>query len=173
MTCLRPLLRISAMRCPCRHGIYLKGHSNNRDVAMIFHAHCLCPFHFNRTVLARNHLRTLAFPLERLDELYLNGIWCDTQSEKLWIDTFSHPYQVWTKDPSQGGVLKLQDIEMRCPVCGINVVLDLDKFVDVRANTNGSIQCSSCLAFFGPRQLIGMLSHDKMYGSESSSSETK
>jgi hypothetical protein len=77
---------------------------------MMFHAHCLSPNSFFADVLSRECFQhnCLSFPLERLHLLIATGTWSDPESEKVWNDTFSTPYQLWANDPRVGGALALQ-----------------------------------------------------------------
>lgn len=131
----------------------LKKTITRRDVAILFHAHCLCPFHFSETVLSRKHLGGLAFPLERLHSLISNGQWSDQGSEEIWQKALSSPYQLWNEDPSKVGALELQNIEITCPSCSAYVVIDLHNWIDMRANEVLLKQCPTCLSSFRPRCL--------------------
>lgn len=124
-----------------------------RDVALVFHSYCLNPFKFFSTVLSRKYLRGVTFPLEQLYFLIVKGEWSDPYSEELWIRHFSSQYQLWNKDPWKGGVLQLQRVEFICPLCGHNVHLELDSFIDIRTKVGLSLKCPSCHGFFQARGL--------------------
>ena len=61
--------------------------------------------------------RGLAFPLERLRGLILNGVWSDEHSQSIWDSVYNSPYQLWEGDPASGAQLQLQDIAFECPWC--------------------------------------------------------
>ena len=64
--------------------------TNSRDVAIIFHAHCLSPYRFFPD-MNRNWERLwsngIAFPLARLYALMANRVWSDAASEQMWTGT--------------------------------------------------------------------------------------
>ena len=93
----------SARLCLCRHGnLDALSPPTSRDVAIIFHAHCLSPSSASHDLLHLETLRStgLVFPLKRLHALIAAQIWSDPESEKLWNKTFSSPYQIWGHDPT-------------------------------------------------------------------------
>lgn len=92
------------------------------------------------------------FPLKRLHSLISTGLWSETESEKLWNSTYSCPYQLWDRDPSAGGVLSLQMVEVECPLCCSDVKIDMDAFVDIRAN--GLALCPSCKQSFRVKSMM-------------------
>jgi len=124
-----------------------------RDVAIIFHAHCLSPFRFFADMLCRGSPPTvlwhadMIFPLERLRHLIVNRIWSDKESEKIWNEAFpTTPYQLWDMDPTvtPGATLKLQEMEMICPWCKNVAGIDLARFTNMHCRKNVVCICSSC-----------------------------
>jgi hypothetical protein len=95
----------------------------------------------------------LDFPLERLNDMIDKGEWNDLGTKKLWEEMFSCPYQLWEKDPSSGGVLKLQDIQLQCPKCDSDLTIGLVDFIEIHMNGDISHQCSSCHGMFHAAQL--------------------
>jgi len=87
----------------------------------------------------------VAFPLERLYELLSAGTWSDGESEKVWNTAFpDNPYQLWSSDPSVGGRLQLQDVEIMCPWCTTPTIMELAWFRYMHVPKKGSCRCSSC-----------------------------
>jgi hypothetical protein len=123
-----------------------------RDVAIIFHAHCLSPFRYLSDMLCRGLLPLLwtsdmVFPLGRLHHMIVNGIWSDPESERHWERAYPNsPYQLWTSDPTKSpdAVLRLLNLEMVCPWCEQIETYDLVKFTLMRTRKAPVCQCPSC-----------------------------
>ena len=132
-----------------------------RDVAIIFHAHCLSPFRYLSDMLCRGLLPLLwtsdmVFPLERLHHLIVNGIWSEPESERQWNRAYPNsPYQLWTSDPTTtpDAVLTFQNLEMVCPWCGQVGTYDLAKFTLMRLRKVPVCQCPSCDMTFNAENL--------------------
>ena len=125
--------------------------SDNRDVAIIFHAHCLSPFRYYTDILHRTRRhqsnlwsRGLAFPLERLHGLIANGTWSDEQSQLLWESAYNVPYQLWSADPALGAELQLQNVAFSCPWCHRIGTINLDQFTQTHVSKTAVSNCGSC-----------------------------
>jgi hypothetical protein len=122
--------------------------SNCRDVAIVFHSHCLSPFRFFTDINRRGEglwNKDIAFPLERLYTLIANGVWSDPVSEFKWMGVGkAAPYQLWESDPASGSVLRLQDVEMRCPWCSVDGQVPLTEFCLTHTTKKATSRCSSC-----------------------------
>jgi hypothetical protein len=89
----------------------------------------------------------IAFPLERLHHLIVNGIWSDVESEKVWNEAYpGTPYQLWNVDPTTNSnpVVRLQEMEMICPWCQRLDKIDLAKFTLMHCRQNIGSHCTSC-----------------------------
>lgn len=131
------------------HGLtLLEVCANYRDVAMIFHSHCLSPYLFFVDMNRRGEglwSNGIAFPLERLYSLIASGVWSDSKSESMWMSTGkSPPYQLWDSDPATGGVLRLQDIRMTCPWCSSTQEIRLAEFTATHTTKTAMSRCASC-----------------------------
>jgi hypothetical protein len=131
-----------------------------RDVAIIFHAHCLSPFRFLADMLVRGRDHALwdaniAFPLERLHQLITEGVWSDPHSERLWKQTFQYPYQLWDQDPtsSPNVALKLHDVELVCPWCQRSGPINLTKFKLMHVKKTAVCRCTVCKRDFNAETL--------------------
>jgi hypothetical protein len=124
----------------------------HRDVAIVFHSHCLSPFRFLADMLSRGaqpHLWNagLAFPLERLHHLIIKGIWSDPGSEKIWNEAYREvPYQLWIENPGlmPNTELSLPDIDMVCPWCKQIGTFPLVKFARMHVKKVATCECPSC-----------------------------
>jgi DNA-directed RNA polymerase subunit RPC12/RpoP len=119
-----------------------------RDVAIIFHAHCLSPFRFytDMNLHARNlWSKGIAFPLERLYNLIEHGVWSDASSEVAWIGAGkASTYQVWDSDPATGGKLVLQDVDFKCASCSHTSTIPLAQFTETHTTKTAALRCTSC-----------------------------
>ena len=128
-----------------------------RDVAIIFHAHCLSPFRFyadmnrnNRTIWSKQ----IAFPLERLFALIQNGIWSDVESEQIWSRGETLPYQLWETDPVvTQATLRLQPVEMACAFCSQMEHFLIEEFTEMHVTKVNEIECPSCRKKFNADRL--------------------
>lgn len=144
--------------CPCHLGILisLPNLTLGRDVAIIFHSHCLSPFRFYADMVCRNKIEALwnkgiAFPLERLHHLITTQTWSDPDSELMWNKRFPNaPYQVWREDPTSTTAVApvLQDVEFQCPVCDRTGTIELLKFQKMHLTKTAKIQCPYCPRVF-------------------------
>lgn len=133
----------------------------HRDVAIIFHAHCLSPYRFLADMLCRGRYASLwnaglAFPIERLHHLIKDGVWSDPTSEGLWRDSFPNPYQLWDKDPTSNSdaVLSLHDIlNFVCPWCNQCPTVNLSNFTLTHLTKTTTQQCPSCRRVFNADNL--------------------
>ena len=147
----QPRARPFPTTCHCRPGTCKAALSDLtlfRDVAIIFHAHCLNPYRFFAD-MNRRHVnlwnRGLAFPLERLFSLIARGVWSDPASERLWLATGkSAPYQLWSSDPAQGGQLGLQDPRFTCPWCSRTEEIPVAEFTRTHTTKSSPTKCRSC-----------------------------
>jgi hypothetical protein len=143
----------SPRRCLCLHGQIPGSLANLRDVAIIFHAHCLSPFRFYCDMNRRGSglwEKRIAFPLERLHALINSGDWSEPESELLWNEVHGVPYQLWGGDPLSGAELQLQDIEFPCPWCNHSSTIALDEFTLTHTAKRELSKCSSCARQFNP-----------------------
>src|SRR5438552_18537838 len=122
-----------------------------RDVAIIFHAHCLSPFRYYIDMLHRTRMQLsnlwsmgLEFPLGRLHALIANGKWSDEQSQLLWESAYDAPYQLWSADPASGARLQLQHVAFTCPWCNEMGTINLDKFTQTHLSKKAVSDCPSC-----------------------------
>lgn len=124
-----------------------------RDVAIVFHAHCLSPFRYFSDMLCRISSPAalmdpdIVFPLERLRYLIVNRIWSDEESKKIWNMAYPNtPYQLWNMDPTvtPGATLKFQEMEMVCPWCDSVAGIDLAKFTLMHCRQNVACMCTAC-----------------------------
>lgn len=123
-----------------------------RDVAIIFHSHCLSPFRFYADMIYRDEPEALwnkglAFPFERLHLLITNQIWSDPESEEMWNRHFPKtPYQVWNANPTSTTSISpvLQDVDMQCPYCDRTVTINLLNFQKMHVTKVDKCQCPSC-----------------------------
>ena len=139
----------SVKQCHCLLGTMpIERQANHRDVAIIFHAHCLNPFRFFADMNRRAEglwKKGIAFPLERLYILIADGVWSDTSSEQMWMGSGkSAPYQLWNSDPASGGVLQLQDPRLTCPWCSRTEEIPLDDFSQTHTTKTALSRCRSC-----------------------------
>ena len=123
--------------------------ANIRDVAIIFHAHCLSPYRFFADTNRRwDRLwnNGIAFPLARLYALIANRVWSDAASEQMWTGTGeSAPYQLWNSDPSESPCrLQLQDVQMTCPWCDKTERISLIEFTNTHTSKASMCTCASC-----------------------------
>jgi Glycine-rich domain-containing protein-like len=102
----------------------------SRDVAIVFHAHCLAPVKFFEDVLRRDKLTGIEFlfPMKRLNDLIISGTWSDHDSEQTWNNIFSNPYQLWDRQPKQGGSLNIQRTEARSQYCRAVAKMETDPY---------------------------------------------
>jgi hypothetical protein len=138
-----------------------------RDVAIVFHVHCLSPFRFLGDMLSRGPDPILwnagiSFPLERLYRLISQEIWTDSISADVWNKAYPDtPYQLWNSDPTstEKSDLSLQSIGMTCSWCQKAGTVDLREFQTMYAG-KGSCRCSSCGQEFNkeslPAQILKM-----------------
>lgn len=144
---IKELLAVSRKQCRCLLGIaFSLSFANRRDVAIVFHAHCLNPYRFF-TDMNRNGLweKGIAFPLERLFSLMANGIWSDAKSEQMWTGSGkSAPYQLWESDPTSGAKLQLQDPRFPCPWCSCTEEIPLADFCETHTTKTSICRCRSC-----------------------------
>ena len=125
-----------------------------RDVAIIFHAHCLSPhryyqdmFHRGRNLIFWN--KGVDFPLEALYELIAAGVWSDASSQRAWEGLWpDSPYQLWEVNPEKGESLQLQDIRWLCPWCEKSVMLNLTNFTEMYVNKSCHCTCVLCRHVF-------------------------
>lgn len=124
---------------------------NCRDVAIVFHAHCLSPYRFytdmhHRARRQRSNLwsRELVFPLARLNFLIQNGIWSDEKSQAQWESAFRTPYQLWAADPASGAQLVLHDVLFNCAWCIQPGIIDLEQFAQTHLTKTAISVCQSC-----------------------------
>ena len=156
------------------HGMPLPAVTANfRDVAIIFHAHCLSPFRFYTDMKhrTRRHFsnlwsKGLVFPLERLHGLISNGIWSDEQSQSIWDSLYSAPYQLWEADPTSGAELRLQEVSFSCPWCSESEtrVANLDSFTETHITKTAISQCSVCGHKFNADTLSAQYLKEDMTG---------
>jgi len=91
----------------------------------------------------------ISFPLQRLYTLIVNKIWSDAESEAVWKGAGnSIPYQLWQSDPSDGGVLQLEDIRMSCAWCNAPVEIPLEDFWKTHTLKEPVSRCPSCGVHF-------------------------
>jgi hypothetical protein len=142
--------------------------ADNRDVAIIFHAHCLSPFRFYADMKRSNRqtwTRRIAFPLERLLALIQNGIWSDVESEQLWTRGETLPYQVWETDPiTTQALLRLQPVEMACAWCSSIESFLVEEFMKMHTTKVGTLRCSSCQRKFDADRLSAKYFQDDLSG---------
>lgn len=120
--------------------------ANRRDVAIVFHGHCLNPYRFF-TDMNRKGLweKGIEFPLERLFSLMANGVWSDAKSEQMWTGSGkSAPYQLWESDPASGAKLQLQDPRFPCPWCSCTEEIPLADFCETHTAKTSICRCRSC-----------------------------
>jgi hypothetical protein len=136
--------------------------ANSRDVAIIFHAHCLSPFRFYTDMLHRTRAqysnlwaKGIAFPLERLHGLISNGVWSDEQSESIWDSMYASRYQLWEADATSGAELHLQGVAFSCPWCSNpgNPAVDLNQFTETHISKTPISACPSCGCKFNAANL--------------------
>jgi hypothetical protein len=131
-----------------------------RDVAIVFHAHCLSPYRFytdmhHRVRRQGSNLwsRQVAFPLEQLNFLIQNGIWSHQESQAQWEATFAMPYQLWADDPATGAELKLQNVQFTCAWCIQPGIIDLGQFTQTHTTKTAISVCPSCRMQFNADNL--------------------
>jgi hypothetical protein len=132
-----------------------------RDVAIIFHSHCLSPFRFYADMIYRGESpalwnKGLAFPLERLHHLITSKIWSDPESEKMWNQLFPKtPYQVWNADPTSTAATSfvLQDVDIPCPSGDHTITINLLQFQKMRLKKTDTCKCPSCNRVFNADHL--------------------
>jgi hypothetical protein len=123
-----------------------------RDVAIIFHSHCLSPFRFYADMVCRDKdpelwNKGIAFPLERLHHLITNQTWSDPESESMWKKRYPEaPYQVWNADPTATTATApvLQDVEFECPLCDRTGTIDILSFQKMHLTKVARCICPSC-----------------------------
>src|SRR5271167_3314125 len=105
---LNRILAYSSISCLSRFGMPCSALAYNRDVAIVFHAHCLSPYRFYADMNRLGLWATgIAFPLERLYSLNATDTWSDAASEQAWNGSGKvAPYQLWHTDPAAGGDLQ-------------------------------------------------------------------
>ena len=122
----------------------------DRDVAIVFHAHCLSPHRYYQDMFYNSKESlfwdySVSFPLKQLDDLITTNIWSDPFSERVWGEYWPNlPYQVWSANPQDGGQLGLQDVLWECPWCEETDLLDLVEFTKMYAKESNSCMCSYC-----------------------------
>jgi Glycine-rich domain-containing protein-like len=124
-----------------------------RDVAIIFHAHCLAGQHYANDILSVGGFRSVglpSFPLERLHDLVLKGIWSDPESERIWTETVCCPYQLWKQPPSEIGKCILQNVVARCSFCDVLVELECRLLSGKPQTETAGYECTSCRKSFLP-----------------------
>lgn len=140
--------------------------SNCRDVAIIFHAHCLNPFRFYTDMNRRTSnlwQKGIAFPFERLYALIEQGIWSDVESEQMWSGVgATAPYQLWEFNPATGAELRLQDVQMMCPWCNNTQTIPLGQFTQTHTTKKPMSKCSSCGHQFNADTLSAKFFQDDM-----------
>jgi hypothetical protein len=92
----------------------------------------------------------ISFPLKRLHEVIIKEVWGDRLSEDLWKKTFPrYPYQLWASDPTTtDAALTLHDVEIVCPRCQNNTIINLTEFTEMHITKKSKCKCSSCNAEF-------------------------
>jgi hypothetical protein len=126
--------------------------SDVRDVAVVFHSHCLSPFRFYADIkhrATRQHATDLwdmiTFPLARLHRLLASDEWSDEASERMWFDMFRIPYQVWRSNPlTTRCPLELPNIRFPCPLCQIPCEFDPALFTQYRITKLGALTFPCC-----------------------------
>ena len=155
----------SIKQCHYLHGCPLNKFINSRDVAIIFHAHCLSPFRFYADMNRRGRgawNKGIAFPLERMYALIQGGIWSDAESEHIWTGTGGTAYQLWESDPSTGVELQLQDVEICCAWCSHTQTIPLPQFAQMHTAKTGMCKCSACSRTFNADNLSAKFFKDDM-----------
>ena len=125
-----------------------------RDVAIIFHAHCLSPHRYYEDMFYRKQDSMLwnmgiSFPLERLHNLIVSDAWSDPFSQRVWeefLPTF--PYQLWSAQPEKNGVLQLQDVRWECPWCKEITTIELEEFTRIYSKESNCCACTGCGVWF-------------------------
>jgi hypothetical protein len=114
----------------------------------MFHSHCLSPYRFFADINRRGKglwSHGIAFPLERLHNLIVSGVWSDARSEEMWRGGGkSAPYQLWNSDPASGGQLQLQDPRFICPWCDHIEEISLIDFTLTHTMKTAMCRCSAC-----------------------------
>lgn len=150
-----------------------------RDVAIIFHSHCLSPFRFYADMICRekdpalwNH--GIAFPLERLHHLITTQTWSDPESERLWNQTFpGTPYQVWNTDPTSTTPAPpiLQYVEFHCPLCDRKGTVGITEFAKMHLTKKARIRCPLCDRTFSADDLSAQFLRQDLFGFTSDDGE--
>ena len=127
--------------------------ANYRDVAIVFHSHCLSPWRFYTDMNRRGPSlwsKKVAFPLERLASLIESSVWTDIESEKIWNDKYPRStYQIWDSDPVLGmSKLILQDIQFSCPWCDTQQTIPLGTWTEIHTTKTAVWSCASCQVKF-------------------------
>lgn len=122
----------------------------DRDVAIVFHSHCLSPYRYYQDMFYKSQSSLLwsykiSFPLERLHDLIAANVWSDPFSQRVWTEYYPNlPYQVWSVDPRNGGYIELPDIHWECPWCEDTAMVDLVEFTKMYLNEPNSCACTCC-----------------------------
>ena len=146
LTMLNRISARSSKQCRCPLGTPLFSLADSRDVAIVFHAHCLSPYRFYADMNRRGLWATgIAFPLERLYSLIANDVWSDAASEQMWnMSGKGAPYQLWGDFPASGSDLQLQDVRMTCPWCQNVQHFPLTDFTATHTTKTAACQCETC-----------------------------
>ena len=122
--------------------------ANEQGRGNSFHSHCLSPNRYYQDMFYNSshslfYQYGVSFPLKDLHDLMSTGTWSDPYSQRLWDESWpNQPYQVWDKDPQDGGKLELQDVRWECPWCEKVMMVPLPEFTAVY--NNQSTRSCSC-----------------------------